>query len=66
MKVMLTMYYDEQNSETTRVVYDPAWLEANIFLQAATLGDALDVVGAAWLIAERAAVEAEQIPGKES
>jgi hypothetical protein len=66
MKVMLTMYYDEQGDETTRVVYDHEWLQANVFLQAVTLGDALDVVGAAWLIAERAAAEAALIPGEES
>jgi hypothetical protein len=66
MKVMLTVYYDEQDEETTRVVYDPAWLQTNVFLQAATLGDAVEVVGAAWLIAESAAAEAAQIPGEES
>ena len=47
MKVMLTVYYDGQDEETTRVVYDPAWLQTNVFLQAATLGDAVEVVGAA-------------------
>ena len=66
MKVMLTVYYDEQDEETTRVVYDPAWLQTNVFLQAATLGDAVEVVGAAGLIAESAAAEAAQIPGEES
>ena len=66
MKVMLTVYDDEQDEETTRVVYDPAWLQTNVFLQAATLGDAVEVVGAAWLIAESAAAEAAQIPGEES
>ena len=66
MKVMLTVYYDGQDEETTRVVYDPAWLQTNVFLQAATLGDAVEVVGAAWLIAESAAAEAAQIPGEES
>jgi hypothetical protein len=66
MKVMLTVYYDEQDDETTRVVYDPEWLQANVFLQAATLGDAVEVVGAAWLIAESAAAEAALIPGEES
>lgn len=66
MKVMLTVYYDEQEEDTTRVVYDPAWLQTNVFLQAATLGDAVEVVGAAWLTAESAAAEAAQIPEEES
>ena len=66
MKAMLTVYYDGQDEKTIHVVYDPAWLQEHVFLQAETLGGAVEVVSAAWVIALSAAEEATQIPGEES
>ena len=65
MKVMLTVYYDEQDKETTRVVYDPEWLQTNEFLQVNTLSDAAQVISTAWLVACRN-LYAERSSGEES
>ena len=62
MKVMLTVYYDEQEEEFTRVVYDPEWLQANPFLRDNTLHDALTSLQTHKYVANAEAEAAMKMP----
>ncbi|CAB4147230.1 hypothetical protein UFOVP1017_19 [uncultured Caudovirales phage] len=57
MKVMLTVYYDEQEEEFTRVVYEPEWLQANPFLRDNTLHDVISALKPLQVIVHKQAVE---------
>ena len=56
MKVMLTVYYDEQEEEFTRVDYEPDWLQANPFLRDNTLHDVVSVLQPLQVIVHKQAV----------
>ena len=56
MKVMLTVYYDEQEEECIRVDYEPDWLQANPFLRDNALQDVISALKPLQVIVHKQAV----------